>query len=136
MPDPADWRPDLRVLVAREWPAEGTRALRDALASDAPDLVHARDTDPPYVARGVPDAPVCGACLLLYPFWRAGVVRTVHEAFFEMCRLTFPPGEYRGRYSALVDAWDFGPRSEVRAAVLAELESILRDDPAACRADV
>jgi hypothetical protein len=122
--DPADWRADLRRLCAAQ-SVEATRALRDGLASGDPCLLRAVTFEPPNLP--LEERPICGACLVVYGPWRAGLLATVAQAerwFFDRTRVT---ADHRhGQLNALIAYWDGGgDREFVAAELVAELGVIL-----------
>jgi hypothetical protein len=117
------WREGVAPLLSRK----SLEALRDAVASDTPELLQGHTTEPPGLTPNR-HTPVCGACLIAFCGWRGEGLATVDEVedfFARMCfeidRRLGAGGECRW----FLDWFDATPRDEMRATLLPEIELAL-----------
>jgi hypothetical protein len=105
-------------------PTDGLEALAKALRDDDPRLLQGATTTPPPL-EVVREWPVEAACLLGWCEWKGEAdvpVHRVEEAFARMCfDIDHALGQPAG-VRWLLNWYDETPRSEMRAALLPEVE--------------
>jgi hypothetical protein len=117
------WRKCFRDGIAPELSTAGLLALKAALEADDSRLLTGATCCPPPL-ECVKDWPVEGACPVGLAGWLGDGLQTVREVEEHFARVCFAAEVRLGEPAAaryFLNAWDDGPREQMRAGLLEEV---------------
>jgi hypothetical protein len=121
------WQISFREGIAPLISTRALLALKRALAQDDPALIQGASTSPPPL-QAVQDWPVEAACAVGYCGWQGEGLQTVGEVEDFFARVCFGADQALGELAGcrwFLNWFDETPRSQMRLALLAEIELAL-----------